>query len=98
MLLALTLTLQSTKEKDQKQSCDKRDDFTFSIVYYPFISSNIPVTPAYAVYISQLVRYSKACAQYSNVLDRVQLLMQDYVVCISLSVNSVLYFKLIWIY
>jgi len=59
---------------------DKRDDFTVSIVNYPFISSNIPVTPAYGCYLSQLVRYSKACAQYSNFLDRAQLLMQCYVV------------------
>ena len=32
---------------------DKRDDFTFPIVNFPFISSNIPASPAYGVYISQ---------------------------------------------
>jgi hypothetical protein len=41
---------------------DKRDDFTFSVVNFPFISSNIPASPAYGVYISQLVHYSRACA------------------------------------
>jgi hypothetical protein len=35
---------------------DKRNDFTFPIVNFPFISNNIPAGPAYAVYISQLVR------------------------------------------
>ena len=40
----------------------KRDDFTFSVVNFPFISSNIPASPAYGVYISQLVHYSRACA------------------------------------
>jgi hypothetical protein len=33
---------------------DKKDDFNFPIVNFPFISSNIPAAPAYEVYISQL--------------------------------------------
>jgi hypothetical protein len=53
---------------------DKRDDFTFPIVNFPFISSNMHVSPAYGVNISQLLHYSRTCAQYSNVLDRAQLL------------------------
>ena len=32
---------------------DKRQDCTFPIVNFPFISSNIPASPAYGVYISQ---------------------------------------------
>ena len=35
---------------------DKRDDFTFRIVNFPHMDSNIPANPAYGVYISQLVR------------------------------------------
>jgi hypothetical protein len=34
-----------------------------------FICSNIPATPAYGVYISQL-RYSRACGSYQDFLDR----------------------------
>ena len=56
---------------------DKRDDFTFPIINFPFISSNIPAAPAYGVYISQRIRYSRACAQYSDFMDRVQLLTQN---------------------
>ena len=37
---------------------DKRDDFNFPIVNFPFICSNIRAAPAYGVYISQLIRYS----------------------------------------
>ena len=55
---------------------DIHDDFTFPIVNFPFISSNIPALPAYGVYISQLLRYSWACVQYSDFLDRAQLLTQ----------------------
>jgi hypothetical protein len=39
----------------------KRDDFNFPIVNFPFMCSNIPATPAYGVYISQLIRYYRAC-------------------------------------
>jgi len=34
---------------------DKRDDFNFPIVNYPFLDSNIPSSPAYGVYMSQLI-------------------------------------------
>ena len=49
---------------------DKRDDFSFPIVNFPFLCSNIPAAPAYGVYISQLVRYSRACISYHDFLDR----------------------------
>ena len=39
---------------------DKRYDFNFPIVNFPFICSNIPAAPAYGVYMSQLIRYSRA--------------------------------------
>ena len=47
---------------------DKRDDFNFPIVNFPFICSNIPAAPAYGVYIS--LRYSRACGSYQDFLDR----------------------------
>ena len=53
---------------------DKRDDFSFPIVNFPFLCSNIPAAPAYGVYVSQLIRYSRACCQYSDFLNRAQLL------------------------
>ena len=40
---------------------DKRDDFNFHITNFPFLSSNIPSSPAYGVFISQLIRYARAC-------------------------------------
>ena len=35
-----------------------------------FICSNIPTVPAYGVYISQLIRHSKACGSYHDFLER----------------------------
>ena len=43
---------------------DKRDSFTFSIVNFPHLSSNIPSKPAYGVYISQLVRICRICSNF----------------------------------
>ena len=43
---------------------DKRDDFNFHITNFPFLSSNIPSSPAYDVLISQLIRYARACSSY----------------------------------
>ena len=40
---------------------DKRDDFNFPIVNFPFICSNILAASAYGVCISQLMQYSRAC-------------------------------------
>ena len=36
---------------------DKRDDFDFPIVNFPYLSSNIPESPAYGVFVSQLISY-----------------------------------------
>ena len=36
---------------------DKRDTFSFSMVNFPQMNSNIPSKPVYGVVISQLVRY-----------------------------------------
>jgi hypothetical protein len=38
---------------------DKRDDLNFPIVNFPFICNNNPAAPAYGIYISQLIRYSR---------------------------------------
>jgi hypothetical protein len=45
---------------------DKRDDFDFAIVKSPFLCSNKPLSPAYGVYVSQLIRYARACFAYED--------------------------------
>ena len=73
-------------------------DITFPIVNFPFNSSSIPASPSYEVYISQLMGYSWASAQYSDFLDRYQLLTkklrkQDYVAPRLKSSLQQLYFR-----
>ena len=43
---------------------DKRDDINFHITNFPFLSSNIPSSPAYGVFISKHIRYVRACSSY----------------------------------
>ena len=45
---------------------DKRDDFDFHIVNFPFLSSNIPSGLSYGVYISPLIRYARCCSHYED--------------------------------
>ena len=49
---------------------DKLDDFNFPVVNFPFLSSNIPASPAYGVYVSQLIRYARASSEYRSFLHR----------------------------
>ena len=45
---------------------DKRDDFNFDIVNFPFLDGDVPQRPSYGVYISQLIRFARAS---SHVID-----------------------------
>ena len=49
---------------------DKRDDFNFPIVNFTYLSCNIPSAPAYGVYVSQLIRYPRACSNYQDFMER----------------------------
>ena len=48
----------------------KRDDFNFKIINFPSMCSNIPASPAYGVYISQLIHYVRVSSNYSDFLKR----------------------------
>ena len=63
---------------------DKRDNYNFDITNFPFMSSNIPSSPAYRDFISQLIRYARACSSNECFILRVvrlsnKLLGQGYV-------------------
>ena len=44
----------------------KRDDFNFEIVNFPFLDGDVPRSPSYDVYISQLTLFARV---FSNVDD-----------------------------
>ena len=56
----------------------------FHITNFPFLNSNIPYLPAYGAFISQLIRYARACSSYECFILRAarlssKLLRQGYV-------------------
>jgi hypothetical protein len=55
---------------------EKCVDFNFATVNFPFLCSNVPLSPAYGVYtrISKLIQYARACVTYENFSKRCQLL------------------------
>ena len=45
---------------------DKRDDFDFQIVNYPHLDGDVPRATSYGVYISQLIRFARACTSVDD--------------------------------
>ena len=47
---------------------DKRDDFDFDIVNFPFLDGDVPRRASYDVYISQLIRFARVCNHVTDFL------------------------------
>ena len=45
---------------------DKRDDFDFDIVNFPFLDGDVPRRASYGVYISQLIKFARVCNHVAN--------------------------------
>ena len=61
---------------------DKRDDFDFDTVFFPFLD-DVPRRASYGVYISQLIRFARVCNHVAdfnaqNKCLTAKLLQQDY--------------------
>ena len=55
---------------------DKRDNFHFNVVDYPFMCSNIPTRPTYGVHISQLITINRICDNFNTFIKRYRLLTE----------------------
>ena len=50
---------------------DKRDDFNFEIVLFPFLDGDVPSPPpSYGVYTSQLIRFARVCSHVDDFNNR----------------------------
>ena len=49
---------------------DKRDDFSFEIVNFPFLDGDVPRSPSYGLYISQLMRFARVCFNVDDFNNR----------------------------
>ena len=45
---------------------DKRDDFDFDIVNFPFLDGEVPRSTSYGVYISQLIRFARVSSHVTD--------------------------------
>ena len=70
LMITYTLNWNVTDGTLSTKLYDKRDDFDFRVVNFPYICSNIPESPAYSVYISQFIRYARACSSCGDFVDR----------------------------
>ena len=63
---------------------DKRDDFNFEIIVnLPFLDGNVPRSPSYGAYISQLIPFARVCSNVDGFNNRnsfltAKLSKQDY--------------------
>ena len=57
---------------------DKRDDFNFEIVNFPFLDGDVPLSTSYGVYISQLIRFARASSYVTDFNTHNKLLTQKW--------------------
>ena len=55
---------------------DKRDDFDFEIVNFPFLDVDVPRSTSYGVYISLLIRFARASSYVADFNTRNKLFTQ----------------------
>ena len=53
---------------------DKRDDFDFDIVNFPFLDGDVPRRTSYGVYVSQLIRFARASSNLNDFNYRIKAL------------------------
>ena len=78
----LDLNLSTHNDTVSTKIYDKRDDFDFDIVNFPFLDGDVPRRPSF-VYISQLIRFARSSSHVtdlnnSNTFLTAKLLKQGY--------------------
>ena len=72
----LDLHLPISNENVSTKIYDKSDNFDFDFVNLPFLDGDVPRSPSYGVYISQLIRFSRAYSYVTDLNTRNKLLTQ----------------------
>ena len=68
--LFLDLNLSITNGIVSSKIYDKWDDFNFEIVNFPSVDEDVPRSPSYGVYISQLLRFARVCSNVDDFNNR----------------------------
>ena len=70
----LDLDLSITKCIVSSKISDKRGDFNFEIINFPFLDGDVPRSPSFGVYISQLIRFARVCSNVDDFNNRYKML------------------------
>ena len=73
----LDLDLSITNGIVSSKIYDKRDDFNFEIVNFPIHGGDVPRSPSYGVYISQLIRFARVCSHVDDFNNRNKVLNSE---------------------
>ena len=68
--------LSISNDIDSTKIYDKRDNFDFEIVNFPFLYGDVPSSTSYGFYISQLIRFARASSHVADFNTRNKLLIQ----------------------
>ena len=78
----LDLTISIFRGKYYVKLYDKRNDYDFDVINYPYLDGNIPKNQSYGIFISQLVRFARVNSSYNgfvmNCKDLVNKLVNQY--------------------
>ena len=97
--LSITNSIVSTK------SNDTRDNFNFEIGNFSFLGGDVPRSPFYGLYISQLVRFARVCSNEMLNSCHIKIAFMSFLVtatkntlllCISYSFNIQIHFLLLY--
>ena len=66
----LDLDLSITNGVVSSTIIDKRDNFNFEIVKFPFLEGDVPRSPSYGLNISQLNRFARVCSNVDDFNNR----------------------------
>ena len=72
----LDLHLSISNDIASPKTYDKRDNFDFEIVNFPFIDGDVPRSTSYGVYIAQLIRFARASSYVADFNTHNKLLTQ----------------------
>ena len=67
---SLDLVLSKTNGIVSSKIYDKRGDFSFEIINFPFLDGDVPRSPSYGVYISRLIRFARVSSNVDDLNNR----------------------------
>ena len=62
----LDMTISIYRGKFYIKLYDKRNDYDFDVISFPYLDGNIPQGQSYGIFISQLIIYARISTSFSN--------------------------------